>query len=481
MNPGFSLKKMPLSYFDTDVCVDYTENNYFVKKLGPDSFLVTAEHGTWVVLNKVEYDLLRLNQLHKDPNLFHSLEYKGIIVSERNIDLITDIFRKRKCYLFQGSSLHIVSMTSRCNHRCVYCYIEADSSGSGGGDMDEDTAKKVVDFIFQSPSKYITIEISGGEPLLNFPVIEFLVDYSNRVNEKFKKDLRHTVVTNLAAMDEDILNFLVRNCVSISTSLDGPKELHDKNRKYLNGSSYEKTIYWIDAIKQRKHPLGALPVVTKYSFDYGKEIVDEYVKHDLESLRLKYMAPVGYGRLWDKVGYSPEEYVSLWKDVLEYILTLNRKGVNFCEGMSTLLLKKIINPVDPNYVDLNMPCGAVVGQTVYDDRGDVYSCDEARGFDIFKLGNVREDTYKDVVCSLTTRHMQDLSSGYSFLCDNCVWRPYCGTCIVCTYSTQGNMVNKLPLDFRCQANKRMFEHIFRKLIFSNDKEILMKWVSAERY
>jgi len=78
----------PISYFDTNTCIDYRENQYFVKRLEPDSFLITTEHGAWVVLNKREYDLLRLNQLHKDPNLFNTLEYKGIIVTERNIDLI---------------------------------------------------------------------------------------------------------------------------------------------------------------------------------------------------------------------------------------------------------------------------------------------------------------------------------------------------------------------------------------------------------
>lgn len=474
---------MPISYFDTNTCIDYRENQYFVKRLEPDSFLITTEHGAWVVLNKREYDLLRLNQLHKDPNLFNTLEYKGIIVTERNIDLIVETYRKRKWYLFNGSGLHIVSMTSRCNHRCIYCYISASPGNSKGNDMDEDTAKAVVDFIFQSPSNWITIEISGGEPLLNFPVIEFLIDYSNEINKKFKKNLKYTIVTNLTAMDEDILKFFIKNYVGISTSLDGPKELHDKNRKYLNGgSSYEKTVYWIDVIKkQYKHPIGALPVITKHSFDYGKEIVDEYVKYDLESLRLKYMVPVGRARLWDKIGYSPEEYVGLWKEVLEYILYLNKRGIDFREGMTTLLLKKIINPVDPNFVDLNMPCGAVVGQTVYDDKGGIYTCDEGRAFDIFRLGNVKKDRYKDIASSLTTRYMQDLSSGYSSLCDNCVWKPYCGTCVVCTYSTQGSMINKLPLDFRCRAHKRMLEHVFRKLIFSEDREILMKWVDVDRY
>lgn len=471
---------MAFSYFDAKTCIDYTVNQYFVKNLGQDSFLITTEHGAWIVLDKREYDLLRLNRLDKDPNLFSTLEHKGVIVTDRNIDLIVETYRRKKCFIFGGSGLHIVSMTSRCNHRCIYCYVNASSSNSKNSDMDEETVKDTVDFIFQSPSDRITIEISGGEPLLNFPAVEALIDYSNELNKRFGKDLRHTIVTNLTAMDEDMVKFLIKNNVGISTSLDGPKELHDKNRKYLlPGSSYEKVVYWIDVIKkQYNYRIGALPVLTKYSLPYGKEIVDEYVKHGLESLRLKYTAPVGRASLWDRIGYSSDEYINLWKQVLEYILDLNKQGMDFHEGMTTLLLKKIINPVDPNFVDLNMPCGAVVGQTVYDDRGDIYCCDEARGFEIFKLGNVKKNTYQDIAGSMTARYMQDLSSGYSFLCDNCVWKPYCGICIVCTYSAQGSMIDKLPLDFRCQAHKKMLEHLFRKLVFSENREILMKWVDA---
>jgi len=473
---------MPISYFDANTCIDYTENQYFVKRLEPDSFLITTEHGAWVVLNKREYDLLRLNQLHKDPNLFNTLEYKGIIVTERNIGHIVNIYRLRKDYLFKGVSLHIVAVTSKCNHRCSYCYTGLQKNGK---DMDEDTAKAVVDFIFQSPSPAITIEISGGEPLMNFPVVEFIIEYSKKLNKKFGRDLIYILVTNLTLMDEDILKYLIKNNVSISTSLDGPKEVHDKNRKYLNGSSsYEKTVYWIDVIKkQYKYPaLGALPVVTRHSLPYGKEIVDEYIKHDLNFLRLKYISPTGNAqKCWDKLGYTPEEYLVLWKKVLDYILKLNGRGLEFSEGLTTLMLKKILLTVDPHYVDLNMPCGAGIGQITYDEKGNIYTCDEARPYDIFKLGVADKNRYKEIIASRTVTSMVDISSGYPLMCDFCVWKPYCGVCSVISYAQQGNVIPKLPLDFRCAIHRGMFEHIFRKLLFSKERTILMKWANIPMF
>jgi len=462
--------------------MDYTENNYFIKKLEPDSFLITTEHGAWVVLNREEYKLLRLNRVHEDPNLFHSLEDKGVIITERNIDYIVNTYRLRKAYLFSGVNLHIIAVTSKCNHRCSYCFTGLQKNRR---DMDEDMAKGVVDFIFQSPNPAISMEISGGEPLMNFPVVEFIIEYSKKLNKKFRRDLVYTIVTNLASMDEDILRYLMKNNVSISTSLDGPKEVHDRNRKYLNGSSsYEKTVYWIDVIKEdHKYPLlGALPVITRHSLPYGKEIADEYIKHDLDCLRLKYIAPTGNAqKRWDKLGYTPDEYLVLWKQVLDYILKLNGKGLEFNEGLTTLMLKKIILNIDPHYVDLNMPCGAGIGQITYDEKGNIYTCDEARPYEIFKLGVADKNRYKEIIASRTVMSMVDISSGYPLMCDFCAWKPYCGVCGVISYAQQGNLIPKLPLDFRCAIHKGMFEHVFRKLLFSKERTIFMKWVDMPRF
>ncbi|MBN2013754.1 MAG: His-Xaa-Ser system radical SAM maturase HxsB [Candidatus Altiarchaeota archaeon] len=474
---------MTFSYLDTEKCVDYTENQYFVESLGQDTFLITTEHGAWVVLNREQYKLLRLNRLHEDSGLFQELERKGVIVTKRNVDNIINLYRLRRDFLFMGVNLHIIAVTSKCNHRCIYCFT---GSRKNRGDMDGDTAKDVVDFIFQSPNPAINIEISGGEPLMNFDVVRFIIEYSEKLNKKCGKNLSFSVATNLSRMDEDILEYLMDKKVSISTSLDGPKRVHDKNRKYLGGSSsYEETVYWIDVIKRdHQYPLiGALPVITRYSLAHGGEIVDEYVKHDLGCLRLKYICPTGDAqKRWDRIGYTSEEYLVLWKNVLEYILELNFSGIEFNEGLTTLALKKILWTRDPNYVDLSMPCGAGIRQIAYDEGGNIYTCDEARPYDIFRLGNVGRDGYMETTTSRIVASIVGISSGYPLICDFCVWKPYCGVCCVISYAQQGNIIPKLPLDFRCRIHKGIFEYVFKKLLSSPEwRKIFMKWVNIPMF
>ena len=111
--------------------------------------------------------------------------------------------------------------------------------------MSIDTAKQVVDRIFESPNRSITIEFQGGEPLLNFRVVKFITEYAYKRNEKEKRRLLISLVSNLASMDKVKFKYILDNKISICTSLDGHERLHNKNR-ILAGrkNSYKEAKKW---------------------------------------------------------------------------------------------------------------------------------------------------------------------------------------------------------------------------------------------
>lgn len=469
---------MVISFFDLENMKKYRINHYKHIWLDDNHIFVNSLHGGWVVLSKKEFDLLRFEKVEKDPNLFKQLENQGIVITKNNENWIIDTFRQRKSYLLNSVSLHIISVTLRCNHRCVYCHALSKPMNAKGYDMDEETAKKTVDFIFQSPSKGISIEFQGGEPLVNFPIIEYIIEYAREVNKTKKKRLSFNLVTNLTLMDRDILRFLIKNKVSLCTSLDGPKEIHDKNRKYLNGgSSYDKVVHWIKIIKNEyKHPLGALQTPTKFCLPFHKEIIDEYRRLRFNAIRMRQLNNAGMAhKIWKKIGYTPEEYVNFWKKALDYILDLNKKGIRIRENMSTLVARKLLFRAYPNYTCWGAPCGAALSQCGYDQNGDIFACDEARSFEEFKIGNVNQ-SYKDVFSSPAVANIVSISSGLLTKCEGCVWHPYCGSCVVCTYGQQNNPVGKMSIDNECMIRKGVLEHILRKLIFSEkDRNIIIDW------
>lgn len=478
---------MAESIFGTDFLKeDYILNSYNFHKFGRDKILVTTEHGAWALLSGKEFELFKFHRVHEDPNLYSLLKGKGLIVTEENVPDIADVYRERHRFLFQGPSLHIIVPTFRCNQKCIYCHSRAASDKAKEFDMDKKTARKAVDFMFQSPSPVIGIEFQGGECLLNFKMVEYIIDTARRKAKKTGKRVSFALVTNLTQMNDEILKSLKkRRICGIATSLDGPKKVHDRNRKYLGGKgSYDDVVEWVKRIKEEwKHDfnLNAMATITKYSLPYGKEIVDDYIRLGFDGVWLRPLNNIGAaGDEWNKISYSMDEFFDFYKKTLGYIIEKNREGRKINELMATLFLKKIIQKRDPLYADLQSPCGAGIGQLVYDYKGDIFTCDEGKIFDEFRLGNVHTSKYADIF-NETLITMTDLSSKKNYLCDRCAWSPYCGTCAVYTYASQGTLVSLLPLDDKCRLHSRVIELVFEKLLFSEpERRILLDWFKKDR-
>lgn len=150
---------------------------------------MTIDNGAWALLSEEEHELLKTHRVSENPDLFKKLESLGIIITQSNQAKVVGDYQARFSHICNGTSLHIAAITSRCNQRCLYCYVNPKPISSKGFDMDKDTAKRVVEFMFQSPSKAITIEFQGGEPLLNFPIIQYIIDYSKKLNKNTRRIL----------------------------------------------------------------------------------------------------------------------------------------------------------------------------------------------------------------------------------------------------------------------------------------------------
>ena len=302
--------------------------------------------------------------------------------------------------------------------------------------------------------------------------------------KKKNKKILFSFTTNLTLMTEEILEFLKKHHImGLSTSLDGPKEVHDFNRIYASGSgTYDDVVYWIKRIKtefKQDFNLNALTTITRKSLEYPEEIPKTLFDLGFTSVWLRFMNDLGYAHdTWSKIGYNADEYIDFYHKSMNTIFELNKKRF-FSEAFTTIILKKILNKRDPMMVDIQSPCGAGIGQLLYDYKGDIYTCDEAKILgDTFKLGNVKTSTMRDVIDNPILKSMISVSSKYSLICDNCVWAPYCGICPVYSYIRYHNIIPKIPGDFRCKIMKNVIKSTFEKILFDSDKRnILMKWAT----
>jgi His-Xaa-Ser system radical SAM maturase HxsB len=456
---------------------EYFLNHHRMKRIR-NRYLLTTDSGGWVALSKEEYgDVLRCNI---SDVLFKILEEKGIIITRNNIDLIVNNTKERLGFLFDGPSLHIIIPTLRCDNKCSYCHSAARKIDQKEYDIDEETAKQTLNFIFQTPSKGVHVEFQGGDALLNLDMVKYIVRESKEMNKVFNKILKHTMVTNLNQMDHSTIEWCAKEDVSICTSLDGPESIHNKHRKKETGEgTYETVTSWIKkAKKEYDINISALMVTTKESLPYHREIIDEYVAAGANAIQIKHMSKLGCAfSSWDDQGYTAEDFLEFWKKSMKYIIELNKKGVDIKERFATILLRKLLNKRDAGFLDLRSPCGAVIGQITYDYNGDIYSCDEGRNYDIFKLGNVKEDKYAEIFNKNKTKSIISSTINENFLCENCVYKPYCGVCPVLNYAEEGNILPKLAINNNCKIFKAQFDYIFDKMLFDEEaRKVLFGWV-----
>lgn len=216
---------------------------------------------------------------------------------------------------------------------------------------------------------------------------------------------------------------------------------------------------------------------SRYSLNRFRDIVDEYIRLGFNSIFFRALNPYGFAkRFREKVSYPVEDFIKNYKEGLDYIIELNKKGVFFIEGYAALLLKRILTPFATGFVDLQSPAGVGIAGVIYDYDGNVYVSDEGRMMARFKnyyfcIGNVNNNTYEEI---FNGEHLHNIIANSCTeclpACAECVFHPYCGADPVRNMSEQGDMVGFRPTNEMCIKTKSIFYYLF-ELIKKNDPEI----------
>lgn len=445
-------------------------------------YLTTNIIGDYLYLSKEELTNIINQPIETLPQSLVD-KVSDVLLGEKNsIDTIVNHYRNSKAFLSQGPSLHIVVVTLQCQLQCLYCHASAECSNPNLH-MTKDVAEKTISFIMNSKSDEIAIEFQGGEPLMNWEVIEYFVERTLEINKTKNKNLIFRLVSNFESLTDDKLAFLKKHNVGICTSLDGPKELHEVNRPYHANSNFDTISHWLHKI-HREYPdyhIGALTTVTKKSFSFAKDIIDTYRDHHIDSVFLRPLNPIGRAEKAQDITYTPQDFFEFYKSSLDYIIELNKKGIHFSESTLEMFLTKLLLKVDAGFVDLCSPCGAGIRNLAYDYNGDIYTCDEGRmlgklGDKRFSIGTV-DDVYNDVIQSEPVCHTLQSSclEGKPY-CHQCVYKPYCGVCPVYNVKQQGNMFGDMSTNDRCSLQKLLFSYYFSLLDDSETHSILSRWV-----
>ena len=135
----------------------------------------------------------------------------------------------------------VLKIAQRCNLNCTYCYVynRGDESWKQRPPIISDVivdalGRRIAEQCARYSLSHFVVEFHGGEPLLVGKrhmqrIIDTLRAHCPSV------ELRMILQTNGVLLDEEWLELFDRNHISFGVSLDGPPELADRHRVFLNG------------------------------------------------------------------------------------------------------------------------------------------------------------------------------------------------------------------------------------------------------
>lgn len=349
--------------------------------------------------------------------------------------------------------------------------------------MTKETMRRSVDLMFSSPSPYLTMEFQGGEPSLVPDLLEYGMSYATSLNETQKRKLTFVLCTNCVNLTDRVLNICKKYNVLISTSLDGPAFLHNRNRGKVD--SYEKVTCGIEKARQELgyDRVSALMTTSYEGLNYPTEIVDEYKKLGFSSIFLRALNP--YGLATESVDWDDytKRFIEFYKKAFERVLAINKTGSLFIEEFAAIVLRKILTPYSTGFVDLQSPAGIINSVLVYNYDGYVYASDESRMLAefndyTFRLGSVNGD-YQDIVYGRKAQELANVWCNECLAgCADCGIRAYCGADPVRNYSTQKDSYGYRPTARLCKKYKAIIEYLISLLIEREDEvlPIFKRWL-----
>jgi uncharacterized protein len=290
---------LPLEHYQASALAGHRLLPFRFTKLRDQRYVLTNMAGEYAVVSRAELGAFVHHRLSYLAPAYAELKSKHFLENDDSgvaQDLLALKVRTKLQHLANFTSLHIFVVTLRCEHSCPYCQVSRQSDDRVAFDMDAATASKFLDLTFRSPTKLLKIEFQGGEPLLNFDLIKTIVlDAETRARQQ-DRIVQFVIATNLAIVADDILEFCRQHNVLLSTSLDGPEDLHNANRPRPGRDSYRRAI---DGINRARAVLGkdrvsALMTTTAKSLTRGRDIIDEYRRLEFSDIFLRPISPYGF-------------------------------------------------------------------------------------------------------------------------------------------------------------------------------------------
>ncbi len=349
--------------------------------------------------------------------------------------------------------------------RCRYCfYADEMSHRERGivGMMSTETLDVIVKKTLEAAPGFCSFMFQGGEPTLTG--LDFYRHLIETVKEQNTRGVRvsYAIQTNGYAIDENWAKFFSLNHFLVGLSLDGTRDVHDRNRLTKDGKS---------------------------SFDHVSRAASLFEKHHVEYNILTVVTSqtarnaVSIYNYFKKQGYRYQQYIPCIEGFgsdgsQPWALNAEQYGRFLCR-MFDIWYQDIIsgnyiyNRTFENWIGILIgrppeSCGMVgvcSPQYVVEADGSVYPCD-FYVLDGYKLGNLIYDSFADVNRKRAEIAFIDNSKAEDKECIGCRWHHLCrGGCRrEREPSVSCGMGDKLVKNRFCESYRVFFPYAYDRLV-----------------
>jgi len=425
-------KLMPL-YDGADretVLADFKE---FIADLDRNFFVVTGDSPEELDGKDPEFSYKRGNMKTRTDGYSQHTEER---VMENTQDLNLEAAQRKPSLM--GLQFEL---TSRCNERCIHCYIPNPKKDTGA-DMSIEKVKSLIDEFAEMGGLHVTL--SGGEALLHPKFIEAMKHCRER-------DMQISILSNLTHLkDSQIADIKAANVSLVQTSLYSMVSEHHDMITTVKGS-FART-------KAAIEKLVAADIPVQISCPVMKANKDDYVEvlQYAQSLNIKAQtdyimmarADLDTDNLANRL--SIEETEKLLRDIFQYDIDYREHTLNQRPMTDEFRF-------DPERFAKQPLCGAGINDCCITENGDVYPC---AGWQAFVLGNVYEQPLKEIwENSPKAAEIRKVTQGDFPKCLDCKDFAFCARCLVRNYNESGGDMFALPQHFCDVAhlNRKLYE------------------------
>ena len=270
----------------------------------------------------------------------------------------------------------ILGLTGQCNFACVYCYADNHPQPR----MSFETARQAIDMAAAGGEKFV-VQLSGGEPLLAFGLIEEITAY---VEQKRLPAILQ-IQTNASLIDRRIANFFREHKIGVGISMDGRPVQNDELRRLPDGSGTSRMILaGVATLAAAGVSTGITCVVTDSNVRQLGGIVEmAYYMGNLGKIGVYQLRAQGRG-----AAIKPADAADL-RLALQQVLEIADK-MKHATGKSLIFAhRERVDSLRCQCSSGFAHCHAMNGEAAFvNSMGEIFACASLSGLSEFRLGNV---------------------------------------------------------------------------------------------